>query len=153
MLSHSDVSTLCHPMACSPPGYSVHGDSPDKNTGVVCHALLQGIVPTQGLNPGLLHCRHILYQLSHQGSPNMPYVPHFSHSSLPNHLPGSAAQPILLKSSLDYVTFFPQHVLAPHSLQNEFVFHRLAANSSASAPIHFSDPLSHSVWCFLFLIF
>ena len=36
---------------------SVHGDSPGKNTLVGCHALLQGIVPTQGLNPGLLHCR------------------------------------------------------------------------------------------------
>ena len=49
-------------------GTSVHGDSPGKNTGVGCQALLQGIVPTQGLNPGLLHCRWILYRLSHQGS-------------------------------------------------------------------------------------
>ena len=44
-------------------------DSPSKNTGVGCHALLQGIFPTQGLNPGLLHCKQILYCLSHQGSP------------------------------------------------------------------------------------
>ena len=43
--------TLCDPMACSPPGTSVHGDSSDKNTGVGCHAPLQGIFPTQGLNP------------------------------------------------------------------------------------------------------
>ena len=35
--------TLCNPMDCSPPGSSVHGDSPGKNTGVGCHALLQGI--------------------------------------------------------------------------------------------------------------
>ena len=62
--------TLCDPMDCSPPGSSVHGDSIDKNTGVGCHALLQGIFPTQGLNPGLLHCRWILYYLSHQGSPS-----------------------------------------------------------------------------------
>ena len=34
------------------------------------HSLLQGIFPTQGLNPGLPHCRRILYQLSHQGSPS-----------------------------------------------------------------------------------
>ena len=34
-----------------------------------CHALLQGIFPTEGSNPGLLHCRHILYHLSYQGSP------------------------------------------------------------------------------------
>ena len=51
------------------PGSSVHGDSPGKNTGVGCHALLQGIFPTQGLNPSLPHCRQILYLLSHQGSP------------------------------------------------------------------------------------
>ena len=60
--------TLCDPMDCSPPGSSVHGDSPGKNTGVGCHALLQGIFPTQGSNLGLLHCRWMLYGLSHQGS-------------------------------------------------------------------------------------
>ena len=41
-------------------------DSPGKNTGVHCHALLQRIVLTQGLNPGLLHCRQILNQLSYK---------------------------------------------------------------------------------------
>ena len=40
-------------------------DSPGKNPGVGCHSLLQGIFPTQELNPGLLHCRQILYQLSY----------------------------------------------------------------------------------------
>ena len=60
---------LCDPMHCSRPGSPVHGDSPGKSTGVGCHALLRGIFPTQGSNPGLLHCRQILYQLSHQGSP------------------------------------------------------------------------------------
>ena len=60
---------LCDPMDCSLPCSSVCGGSPDKNTGVGCHALLQGIFPTQGLNPGLPHCRQILYHLSHQGSP------------------------------------------------------------------------------------
>ena len=54
-------------MDYSPPGSSVHGDYPGKNTGVGCHALLQGIFPTQGLNPSLKHCRQILYHLSHQG--------------------------------------------------------------------------------------
>ena len=38
--------TLCDPMDCSPSDSSVHGDSPGKNTGVGCHALLQGIFPT-----------------------------------------------------------------------------------------------------------
>ena len=42
--------TLCDPMGCSPPGFSVYGDSPGKNTGVGCHALLQGIFLNQGLN-------------------------------------------------------------------------------------------------------
>ena len=59
--------TLCNPMDCSLLGSSVHGDSPGKNSGVGCHALFQGIFPTQGSNPGLLHCRQILYCLSHQG--------------------------------------------------------------------------------------
>ena len=44
-------------------------NSPGKNTGVGCHALLQGIFPTQGSNPGLSHYEQILYHLSHQGSP------------------------------------------------------------------------------------
>ena len=68
------VKLLCHvrPLVTpdySPPGSSVHGDSLGKNTKVGCHALLQGIFPTQGSNPGLPHCRQMLYHLSHQGSP------------------------------------------------------------------------------------
>ena len=51
----------------SPPG-SCPWDSPDKNTGVDCHSLPQRFFPTQGSNPGLLHCRRILYHLSQQGS-------------------------------------------------------------------------------------
>ena len=47
--------SLRNPRDCSPPVSSVYADSPDKNTGVGCHALLQGIFPTQGLNLGLLH--------------------------------------------------------------------------------------------------
>ena len=61
--------TLCNPMDYSPPGSSVHGDSPGKNTGVGCHALQQGIFPTQGPNSDLPHCRWILYHLSYQESP------------------------------------------------------------------------------------
>ena len=52
-------------MDCSLPGSSVHGIF----QAVDCHFLLQGIFPTQGLNPGLPHCRQTLYCLSHQGSP------------------------------------------------------------------------------------
>ena len=64
--------TLCDPKDCSSPGSSVHGDSPGKNTRLGCHALLQEIFLTQGSNPGRLHCRWILYHLSHQGSPRIP---------------------------------------------------------------------------------
>ena len=46
-------------------------NSPGQNIGVGSLSLLQGIFPTQGLNPGLPHCRQILYQLSHQGSPSI----------------------------------------------------------------------------------
>ena len=60
-----------NPMKYSPPGFSVHGDSPNENTGAGCHALLQGIFPNQGSNPVLPHCKQILYHLSHQG---VPYI-------------------------------------------------------------------------------
>ena len=59
--------TPCDPMAFSPPGSSLSGIFPGKNTGVVCHFLLQGIFPTQGSNPGLPHSRQTLYPLSRQG--------------------------------------------------------------------------------------
>ena len=59
---------LCDPMDCNPPGFSVHGNSQGKNTGVGSHSLLQGIFLTQELNLGLPHCRQILYHLSHQFS-------------------------------------------------------------------------------------
>ena len=58
--------TLCDPMDCHLPGSSVHGDSPGKNTGLGCHALLQGIFPTQGSDPDFPHRRWILYHLNHQ---------------------------------------------------------------------------------------
>ena len=49
-----------YPTLCDPMDYTVHGLS-----------LLQGIYPTQGSNPGLWHCRWILYQMSHKGSPTI----------------------------------------------------------------------------------
>ena len=100
------LAVSCDPMHCSPPISSVHGDSPGKNTGAGCHALLQGIFSTQGLKPGLPHCRLILYCLSHQGSPrilewvacpfsrgtSLPKIELGSHASqvdsLPAELPG-----------------------------------------------------------------
>ena len=60
--------TIAHSLLCP-------WDSPGKNTRVGCHALFQGIFPTQGSNPCflyLLHCRQILHPLSHLGSPVSP---------------------------------------------------------------------------------
>ena len=68
--------TLCDLMDCCQPASSVHGDSPGKNTGVGFHAFLQGICPTQGSNPDLLHHRRILYQLNYQGSLDKSYWSH-----------------------------------------------------------------------------
>ena len=56
-------------MDCSLPGSSVHEVSSGKNTGTGYHALLQGIIPTQGSIPCLPNCWQILYHLNHQGSP------------------------------------------------------------------------------------
>ena len=61
-------------------------NSPGQNTGVGRCSLLWGIFSSQGSNPGLLHCRRILYQLSHQGSPRIPAwvgYPFSSQSSWP----------------------------------------------------------------------
>ena len=68
VLGGSVVSDSCDPIDCGLPG-SCPWDSPGKNTGVGCHFILQGIFLTQESNPGLLHCKQILYHLSHQGSP------------------------------------------------------------------------------------
>ena len=62
--SHSVVSDSLQPHELYSPW-----NSPGQNTGVGSCSLLQGIFPTLGSNPGLRHCRRILYHISHQGSP------------------------------------------------------------------------------------
>ena len=62
--SHSVVSDSLRPRGLYRPW-----NSPGQNTGVGSPSLLQGIFPTPGSNPGLPHCRQILYQLSHKRSP------------------------------------------------------------------------------------
>ena len=64
-----ESESCCHVQHLWPYGLHSPRNSPDQNTGVGSLSLLQGIFPTQGSNPGLLHCRQILYQLSHKGSP------------------------------------------------------------------------------------
>ena len=66
VLSCSIVSNSLQSHELQPARLLCPWDSPVKNTGVGCCTLLQGIFPTQGSNPGLLHCRQILYHLSYQ---------------------------------------------------------------------------------------
>ena len=68
MLTCSVVSDPSRPPGLQPTRLLRPWDSLGKNTGVGCHCLLQGIYLTQGSNPGLSHCRQILYHL-YQGSP------------------------------------------------------------------------------------
>ena len=62
------MSDSLRPHGLKPTGLLHPWDFQGKNTGVGCHFLLQGNFLTQGLNPGLLHCRQTLYHLSHEGS-------------------------------------------------------------------------------------
>ena len=108
--------TLCDPIDCSP------WNSPGQNTGVGSFSFLHRIFPTQGSNPGFLHCRRILYQLSHKGSPvfrRILYELSQSRYSLPggyftsqefldfdprdHSLPGSSVLGILQARILDWV--------------------------------------------------
>ena len=71
ILSYFRCVHLFRPYGSQPIRLLCPWNSPGKNSGVGCHALLQGIFPTQGSNTGLLHCRQILYCLSHPGSPRI----------------------------------------------------------------------------------
>ena len=67
----SKLKSPSHVCLLRPRGLYNPWNSPGQNTGVGSLFLLQGIFPTQGLNPGLPHCRWILYQLSHNGNPRI----------------------------------------------------------------------------------
>ena len=87
--SHSVVSNSLQPHGLYSPW-----NSPGQNTGVGSLSLLQGIFPTQESNSGLLHCRRILYQMSHQGSPGSVGI--FMKSSVHHSLATSDKQNDLL---------------------------------------------------------
>ena len=72
VLSHTVLSAFLQPYGLLPARLPCPQNSPGKNTGVGCHALPQGIFPTQGSNQSLFHCRQILYHLSPQVSPGSP---------------------------------------------------------------------------------
>ena len=90
--------TLCNPIYHSVPGSSVHGDSPGKNTGVGCHAPLQGIFLTQGWNP---HLSSLL---------------HWQEGSLPLEPPGQLSQSVSSVAQLCLI-------LWPHGLQHAKLLH------------------------------
>ena len=98
----SEVAQLCLSL-CDP----MDGlwDFPGKSTRVDCHILPQVIFPTQGLNPGLPHCRQMLYLLSYQGSPLYLVI------LLPVYFPGSAALLTVGKAGLN-----EPHICLPWSL-------------------------------------
>ena len=102
-----------HSVVCSclrPHGLYSPWNSPGRNTGEGSLSLLQGIFPIQGSNPGFLHCRQILYLLSHQGSPVIVCMSAQSLQSCPtlcNHMdcspPGSSIHGILQARILEWV--------------------------------------------------
>ena len=105
--------TLCNPMDCSLLGSSVHGILQAwilGRRGGGCHFLLQGIFLTQGSNACLLHCRHMLYHLSHQrtitGEPltNPPFLARHHSSHLHEF---SVLQQEVLISEVELISYHP----------------------------------------------
>ena len=82
----SVVSDSLWPHGLQPTRLLCPWNSPGKNAGVGCHFFLQGIFPSQGSNPGLLHCRQTLYPLSHRGSRTWEATNHSITSSLTSQL-------------------------------------------------------------------
>ena len=119
--------TLCDPMDCP-------WTFPGQNTGVGSLSLLQGIFPTQGSNSGLLHCRQILYQLSHKESPRtLEWVayPFSKGSSLPRNqtrvscIAGRFFTNWPISEALLWSTCYDARVKASH-LKTMGVSHRLS---------------------------
>ena len=73
VLSHPGASDSLRPPRLQLARLLCPWDTSGKNIGVGCHFHLQGIFPAQGLNPGLPHCRRILYHLSNQENPVLSY--------------------------------------------------------------------------------
>ena len=93
-LSESEVAQSC-PTLCDPMDTRLlcPWDFLGKGTGVGCHFLLQGIFLTQGLSPGLPHCRQTLYHLSHQGSHSSLSYMQMGHVRLQLSQPGWKKEP------------------------------------------------------------
>ena len=99
--SRAPVKVTQSCLTSQPHGLHSPWNSPGQNIGVHSLLLLQGILPTQGLNPGLPHCRQILYQLSHKGSPRiLEWVayPSSSGSSWPRNHTGVSCMQLWMSS-------------------------------------------------------
>ena len=83
-------------------------NSPGQNTGFDSLSILQGIFPTQGSNPGLPHCRQILYQLRNKGSPREALFNHFQ--SALNHGPNIPGCIPIQYCSLQHQTLLPTSI-------------------------------------------
>ena len=126
-VSHSVISNSLRPLGLSPTRLLRPWNSPGKNTGVGCLSLLQGIFLTQGLNRGLLHCRQILYHLSHQGSPiiHILYINSVINSTTIYWAPTrcqALAKPLCLQHCMKTVT---NHSLSDLSLFFYWIFTRV----------------------------
>ena len=122
----SVVSDSVRPHGLQPTRLLRPWDSPGKNTGVGCHALLQGIFLTQGLNPGILNCRQILYHLSHQGITTTTII-------------------ALIKKWLTFTSVQFSHSVVSDSLRPHGPQHARPACPSAS-PALYSDSRPSSGW-------
>ena len=137
--------TLRDPMDCSP------WKSPAQNTGVGSLSLLQRIFPTQGPNPGLPHCRWILYQPSHQGSsipelwPVLPLHPCLAstwrHSGC---LPG--ASPALVRKWLSVTHLQPHSFLSPPVSPSRLVVLRLLNGGAEASAGHWALLGAHTLF-------
>ena len=140
-----------------PRGLHSPWNSPGKNTGVGSLSLLQGIFPTQGLNPGLPHCRRILHQLSHQGRlSHLPVLPlpqaFYSFLELPSRMPDSSISLIIsfmfsFPLSLSAVLLILFSYLLSHSLvlpESCLICCFSSVNSVAQLCPTFCDPMNRS---------
>ena len=117
---------------------NVHGlyspwNFPGQKTGVGSLSLLQGIFPTQGSNPGLLHCRQILYQLSHQESPEIQ-------QRQPEPLCRSLAQLALGPHCSFFVSFSPCLKQVKRIFSRSFPGGAVVENSPSSAAVEVLSP-------------
>ena len=128
--------TLCDPMDCSLPGSSVHGDSLGKNIGVGCHAPLQGIVSTQGLNPHLLCLLHWQVASLPLAPPGKPHIYTYQFSSVAQSCP-TLCDPVNRSTP-----GLPVHHQLPEFTQTHV--HRVSDAMQPSHPLASPSPPAHN---------